>query len=144
MSVRVHKVVSKAEIEGGKIVKTEIHPDDDWVLVDGADDATIIERFRANTHTASSATTDHKPNDAIRIHVKRDGDKIEIGIDRERGGAWWTPFEIPKLTIRFDYFQEFFLEADRKIRLFLEGGTLKKERIAIGEVNLFPPAKPKP
>ena len=87
MSVRVHKVVSKVEMEQGNVVKTEIHPDDNWVLIDGAPDLTIIQRFRAQDRKSlGHAITTFRPNDAIRIRVKLDtmDGKIEISVDRER------------------------------------------------------------
>jgi len=69
--------------------------------------------------------------------VKRDGDGIEIFLDRERGGVWWSPYKNPTLRVKFDCP----LVDDRKIRIEACGGDLK-EPVQIGEVPLLPPPKP--
>lgn len=139
MSVRVHKSVLKVEMEGGRVIKAEVHPDDDWVLVEGARDMTIVFGFRAQDQPGAHAVTDWKPNDAIRIRMKRNlGEEIEIFMDRERGGKWYAGDRNPTLRIRFD--SAFCGDEVRKIRIIASGGDLERP-IQIAEVPLLPPAK---
>jgi len=135
MSVRVHKIVSKAELEGGRMVKTEIHPDDGWVLVDGARDTTVIHRFRLRED--GYQLTDWAPNDAIRVRTQKQlGGDLEISLDREDGGDWWSRDKLPQISVLFRS-----VGPEKKIRLVVRGGDLK-EPIPLGEVDLLPAAKP--
>ena len=137
MSARARKVVSKVEADDGQVAKTEFHPENGWLLVDGVREVVIISRFRAQSDPVHRATTDWKPDDAIRIRVEQGADSIEISVDRERGGAWWQRYECPKLTIGFDNA----FERERKIHLLVAGGDLK-EPIQVGAVALLPAPKP--
>ena len=132
----VQKVVSKLEMDGGGIVKTEFHPDQGWLLVDGWVDMTVVHSFRAQIQACDYPITRHEPNDAIRLAIRRDGDGITIAIDRERGGVWWPPMKLPTLNVRFGSP----IDEDRKITISVEGGDLKKP-VEVGKTPLFPAAK---
>lgn len=141
MRASVHKVVSKVEMtqsDGSRVVKTEIHPEDGWVLVDGAPNVTIVEGFRVQHQVGDYAVTDWRPDDAIRVRVMREPirDEIVICIDRERGGEWWPESECPTVVVHFDYP----MGKNRRIRLSVKGGDLAKP-VQIGNVALLPPAK---
>ncbi|MEK7174704.1 MAG: hypothetical protein AAB759_03530 [Patescibacteria group bacterium] len=137
MSARARRIVSKVETDNGRVAKTEFHPEIGWLLVDGVREITIVERFRAQGDPVHRATTDWKPDDAIRIYLKQDMDGIEISVDRERGGVWWPMFDRPRLVIRFDDA----FASERKIHVSVAGGDLK-EPIHMGAVALLPAPKP--
>lgn len=141
MGASVHKIVHKIELAGGRVIKFTVDPNrDGWVLVEGAQKVTVIQRFEIYGHDGSLCDPGDA-NDSLRVSIEQNvvAKKTEISVDRERGGKWWRPFDLPRLVFHFMDLSGFTGKKPH-LKVTTMGGDLKMP-IEIGMVDLLPPAK---